>query len=68
MTKKNVGKIDRVLRIVVGIALLAGFAFNPSGSWSWLYLIGIIPLVTGLMSSCPAYSVLGMSTCSTDQK
>jgi len=63
MLKKNVGKIDRILRIVVGLALLAGFAFNPGGSYSWLYLIGIIPLVTGLMGNCPAYSLFGMSTC-----
>jgi hypothetical protein len=65
MFKKNVGNLDRILRIVVGAALLIGFALNPSGSYSWLYLIGVIPLATGLMSSCPAYSILGLNTCPT---
>jgi len=63
MLKKNVGTIDRVLRIVLGLALIAAYFFNPGGAYSWLYLIGIIPLATGLMSSCPLYSILGLSTC-----
>jgi hypothetical protein len=63
MLKKNVGSIDRALRILFGLALLAGFALNREGAYSWLYLIGLIPLVTGLMSSCPLYSILGLSTC-----
>ncbi|MGK8236013.1 DUF2892 domain-containing protein [Roseovarius sp. MS2] len=63
MLKKNVGSIDRALRILFGLALLAGFALNRESAYSWLYLIGIIPLVTGLMSSCPLYSILGLSTC-----
>lgn len=63
MSKKNVGKTDRILRIVVGVALLAGFFLNRDGAYSWLYLIGIIPLATGLMSSCPLYSIFGISTC-----
>lgn len=67
MFTKNVGTIDRVLRIVVGLALIAAF-FMTSGPYSWLYLIGIVPLVTGLMSSCPMYSILGTSTCHLDRK
>lgn len=63
MFKKNVGSLDRALRIIVGLALLAGFALNRDGAYSWLYLIGIIPLVTGLMSSCPLYTILGLRTC-----
>lgn len=63
MLKKNVGKIDRVLRIVLGLALLAGYVVNNDGAYSWLYLIGVVPLLTGLMSSCPLYSILGISTC-----
>jgi len=63
MLKKNVGTIDRALRIILGLGLLAGFFLDSGGAYSWLYLIGIIPLVTGLMSSCPLYSILGMSTC-----
>lgn len=63
MFKKNVGGIDRVLRIVVGLALLAGFFLNAEATYRWAYLIGIVPLATGLMSSCPLYSILGLSTC-----
>ena len=63
MLKKNVGGIDRVLRIVVGLALLAGFFLNADATYRWAYLIGIVPLVTGLMSSCPLYSILGINTC-----
>lgn len=63
MFKTNVGGIDRILRIVVGLALIALFFLDSSASWRWLYLIGIVPLATGLMSTCPLYSVLGLSTC-----
>jgi hypothetical protein len=62
---KNVGGIDRILRIVVGIALLAGFFLNSGGSYSWLYLIGIVPLLTGLFSTCALYSLIGVNTCKT---
>ena len=57
---RNVGSIDRGLRIVAGLALLGLGAFGPLGWWG---LIGLVPLATGLMSSCPAYSLLGMNTC-----
>ena len=63
MFKTNVGGIDRILRIVVGLALIAGFFLNTEASMRWLYLIGIIPLATGLMRTCPLYSILGISTC-----
>ncbi len=63
MLKTNVGGIDRVLRIVVGLALLAGFFLNADASYRWLYLIGIVPLATGLFSTCPLYSLLGINTC-----
>lgn len=59
----NVGGIDRILRIVVGLALIAGFFLNPDASLRWLYLIGIVPLATGLLSTCPLYSLLGINTC-----
>lgn len=65
MFATNVGTIDRIVRIVVGLALLAGFFLNPEASLRWLYLIGIVPLVTGLFSTCPLYSLLGISTCPT---
>jgi len=61
--KKNVGGIDRILRIVVGLALIAGYFFNTDATYSWLYLLGIIPLATGLMSNCLLYSILEINTC-----
>jgi len=67
MLKRNEGKIDRILRVVVGAALIVGFFVNRDGAYSWLYLLGIIPLVTGLIGSCPIYSILGMNTCPMDK-
>lgn len=63
MFKSNVGGIDRILRIVVGLALILGFFLAPDGAYRWLYLIGIVPLATGLMGSCPLYSIFGFNTC-----
>lgn len=63
MLAKNVGGIDRILRIVVGAALILGFFLNMGAAYSWLYLIGVVPLATGLMSSCPLYSIVGLNTC-----
>jgi len=67
MFKTNVGTIDRALRIVVGLALIAGFFLNSEASLRWLYLIGVVPLATGLMRTCPLYSVFGISTCPTNK-
>lgn len=63
MFKTNVGGIDRVLRILAGVALLAVFFLYPDASWRYWTLIGIIPLATGLLSTCPLYSILGLSSC-----
>lgn len=64
MFQTNVGTTDRIIRVILGVAMLAGFFLNPSQSaWHYLYLLGIIPLATGLLSTCPIYSILGMSTC-----
>lgn len=63
MLSKNVGSIDRILRIVVGAALLVAFFLLPEAGYRWFLLIGIVPLATGLMGSCPAYSIFGLSTC-----
>lgn len=57
--KLNVGGIDRVLRIVVGLALVA-WAVLGGPVWAW---IGIVPLATGAIGFCPLYPILGMSTC-----
>ena len=56
----NVGGIDRILRIVVGLVLIALAATGTVGWWGW---IGVVPLLTGLLVSCPAYKLLGMNTC-----
>jgi len=63
MFKKNVGTIDRALRIIAGLVLLALFFIYPNAAWRYWTLIGIVPLATGIMSTCPLYSVLGISTC-----
>ncbi|HEX9857626.1 MAG TPA: DUF2892 domain-containing protein [Paracoccaceae bacterium] len=62
MLKENVGTIDRVARIVLGAALILGYFLNPDGAYSWAYWLGIIPLATGIVKSCPIYSLLGLST------
>ncbi|MCY1369326.1 MAG: DUF2892 domain-containing protein [Betaproteobacteria bacterium HGW-Betaproteobacteria-9] len=58
---KNVGGIDRILRILVGIALIAAAAMGSIGVWGY---IGVVPLLTGLMGWCPPYALLGFNTCS----
>lgn len=58
---KNVGGIDRILRIVVGLVLIGLAATGTVGMWGWL---GIVPLVTGALGWCPPYSILGFNTCS----
>jgi hypothetical protein len=58
--KLNVGGIDRIARIAVGLLLVAMAALGTIGTWGW---IGIIPLATGLMGFCPLYTVLGFSSC-----
>jgi hypothetical protein len=58
----NVGGIDRTLRIVVGIVLLALF-FVLDGPARYVAILGLVALGTGLLSFCPLYSVLGISTC-----
>ena len=63
MFKRNEGTIDRALRVILGLALIAGYFMNGGGAYSWLYLLGIIPLVTGLIGSCPLYTILGINTC-----
>ncbi|MDR9499008.1 MAG: DUF2892 domain-containing protein [Hydrogenovibrio sp.] len=55
----NIGQVDRWLRIILGIALIAAAATNVLGMWAY---IGIIPLATGLIRWCPVYSLLGMQT------
>ena len=58
--KANVGGIDRILRIVVGLALIGAAIAHIGAPWTW---IGIVPLLTGLIGFCPLYPILGLSTC-----
>ena len=61
----NVGTVDRIARVVLGVALIAlalGFVPGYASPWGW---IGLVPLLTGLVGSCPLYSVLGVNTCRT---
>lgn len=60
--KSNVGGVDRVLRISVGVVLIALAATDVIGVWGWL---GVVPLATGLSGWCPAYLPFGLSTCKT---
>ena len=57
---KNIGNIERVLRIVAGLVLIALAATGTVGVWGWL---GLVPLATGLTGWCPPYSLLGINTC-----
>ena len=59
--QKNVGTVDRVLRVLVGLTLLA-LLFLLDGAARWLGLIGFVPLLTAAVASCPAYSLLGFGT------
>ena len=58
--KANVGMIDRALRIIVGLALIGLTLIGNIGVWGW---IGVVPLATGIFRFCPAYTLLGASTC-----
>jgi len=58
----NVGGLDKVVRIIVGVGLIALAATGTIGAWGW---IGVLPLLTGVINFCPAYSILGIKTCKT---
>lgn len=58
--KLNVGGLDRILRIVAGLVLIALAATGTIGAWGW---IGVVPLLTGAVSFCPLYPLIGMNTC-----
>lgn len=58
---RNEGTIDRTVRIIVGLGLLSLVFVGPQTLWG---LIGIVPLVTGIVGNCPVYSLFGIRTCS----
>lgn len=60
----NVGGIDRILRIIVGLALIALVFVGPKVVWGW---VGVVPLLTGIFKFCPAYKLIGVNTCPTKQ-
>jgi Protein of unknown function (DUF2892) len=64
MFTTNEGTLDRALRVLVGLALLAWFFLDQgAGFWHYAKLIGVVPLLTGLIGYCPVYTLLGISTC-----
>ena len=58
--KKNIGNIERIVRVIAGIAILSLTFIGPQSLWG---LLGILPLATGLAGWCPPYAMLGISTC-----
>jgi hypothetical protein len=56
---RNEGTVDRVLRVALGLGLIAIVFVGPRTPWGW---IGVVPLITGLLGSCPAYTLLGLGT------
>jgi hypothetical protein len=60
MFKNNVGTMDRMFRILLGLVLIAMVFFGPKSAWGW---VGLIPLITGLVRICPIYSLFGISSC-----
>lgn len=58
--KTNEGTTDRALRVIAGLVLIALAATGTVGAWGW---IGIMPLLTGVVGFCPAYTLLGINTC-----
>ena len=58
--KQNVGSLERIIRIVAGLAILSLVFWGPQSAWGWL---GLVPLATGLAGWCPPYALLGISTC-----
>jgi len=62
---KNVGSIDRILRIVVGLGLISLVFIGPQTPWGW---IGVVPLLTAFIGFCPLYTLIGIRTCPVGQK
>ena len=58
--QKNEGNLDRVMRIVAGLVLLSLTVIGPQSMWG---LVGVVPLLTGLVGYCPVYSLLGFNSC-----
>ena len=57
---RNEGSLDRVLRVIVGLVLVSLVFVGPKVVWGW---VGLVPILTGLIGYCPAYSLIGLNTC-----
>ena len=57
---RNEGTIDRTIRVIAGLAILSLTVIGPQTSWGFL---GLVPLVTGLVGTCPLYTLIGITTC-----
>jgi hypothetical protein len=64
--EKNIGTTERWARAIVGLAILSLLLILPGG-WKWLGLIGLIPLVTGILGICPLYALLRINTAKRDR-
>lgn len=62
MICRNVGAIDRAIRLIVGLVLISLVFFGPQTPWGWL---GLLPLISAALGSCPAYRLFGLNTCAT---
>ena len=62
--QRNIGNIERAIRVLAGVILVGLAATGNLGLWAWL---GLVPLATGLIGWCPPYAILGISTCKTRQ-
>ena len=60
---KNVGGLERIIRVVLGLALMSMAFIGPENKW---FLIGVVPLMTGLLGWCPPYAIFGINTCKVD--
>ena len=58
--KKNVHSIERVIRVIVGLAIISLVFIGPQSAWGWL---GLVPVTTGILGWSPPYALLGISTC-----
>ncbi len=59
---RNISSIDRIIRVILGLALTIGFFLQPEAAYRWLYLAGPVLLVTAGLNFCPIYRILGLST------
>ncbi|MCX7346132.1 MAG: DUF2892 domain-containing protein [Alphaproteobacteria bacterium] len=59
----NVGSIDRIVRIVIGLGLLWYALYATPTGYNWIGWIGVVPIITALIGNCPLYSLLGVTTC-----